>query len=129
YKVDQSLRVDPRLDYTVGRRGVPYLDYGIMPGDAWIRSSSYAGPFAGIKTMIYRSQFASHAVPGEAYITGLDVNIMRLAGVLLMGAECAVELGELDMALTSVEPVRARASKLREKQIDGKYAANCQVKP
>src|SRR5690606_30507764 len=57
YKVDQSLRVDPRLDYTVGRRGVPYLDYGIMPGDAWIRSSSYAGPFVGIKTMIYRSQF------------------------------------------------------------------------
>ncbi|HLS94423.1 MAG TPA: RagB/SusD family nutrient uptake outer membrane protein [Sphingobacterium sp.] len=129
YKVDQSLRVDPRLDYTVGRRGVPYLDYGIMPGDAWIRSSSYAGPFVGIKTMIYRSQFASHAVPGEAYITGLDVNIMRLADVILMAAECAVELGDLNMALTYVNAVRARASKLPHKQIDGKDAANYQVKP
>ncbi|MFD1770209.1 RagB/SusD family nutrient uptake outer membrane protein [Sphingobacterium suaedae] len=129
YKVDQTLRIDPRLDYTVGRRGVPYLDYGIMPGDAWIRMASYAGPFVGIKTMINKSQFAAHAVPGEAYITGLDVNIMRLADVILMAAECAIEQGDLQTALAYVNAIRVRAAKLPHKQINGKDAANYQVKP
>ena len=129
YTVDATLRVDPRLDYTVGRRGVPFLDYGIMPGDAWIRQVSFAGPFVGIKTMIKQSQFASHAVAGEAYITGLDVNIMRLADVYLMAAECAVELNDLPSALTYVNAVRNRAAKLPAKTVNGTAVANYQVKP
>ncbi len=28
-------RLDPRLDWTVGRRGIPYLDWGIHPGRDW----------------------------------------------------------------------------------------------
>src|SRR5699024_6092900 len=28
--------IDPRLDYTVGRRGVPYKDWGPMRGKAWV---------------------------------------------------------------------------------------------
>ncbi|VTP99120.1 RagB/SusD family nutrient uptake outer membrane protein [Sphingobacterium daejeonense] len=88
-----DLKFDPRLDYTVGRRGVSYLDYGIMPGNAWIRDAKYAGPFVGIKTMIPQSQFASNAAPGANYLTGLDVNIIRLADVWLMAAECEVEVG------------------------------------
>ena len=129
YKVDVNLRVDPRLDYTVGRRGVPFLDYGIMPGDSWIRSSAFAGPFVGIKTMVKQSQFASHTVAGEAYITGLDVNIMRLADVYLMAAECAVELGDLNTALNYVNAVRERASTLPKKSVDGVAVADYQVKP
>ena len=129
YKVDVNLRVDPRLDYTVGRRGVPFLDYGIMPGDAWVRSSSFAGPFVGIKTMVKQSQFAGNTVAGEAYITGLDVNIMRLADVYLMAAECAVELGDLTTALNYVNAVRERAANLPKKTVDGVEVANYQVKP
>ncbi|TDS17703.1 RagB/SusD family nutrient uptake outer membrane protein [Sphingobacterium paludis] len=129
YAVNRSLRVDPRLDYTVGRRGIPYLDYGVMPGDAWIRLASYAGPFVGIKTMINRSQFASHAVPGEPYITALDVNIMRLADVILMAAECEVELGNLSGALAYVNAIRLRAAKLPPKQLNGVNMANYVVQP
>lgn len=129
YQVDRTLRVDPRLDYTVGRRGIPYLDYGIMPGDAWIRMATYAGPFVGIKTMINQSQFASYAVPGEAYITALDVNIMRLADVILMAAECSIEGGNLPEALGYVNSIRARAAKLPHKQINGLDAANYLVSP
>src|SRR5690606_35475636 len=84
YVLDTDLRVDPRLDYTVGRRGVEYLDYGIMPGNAWIRSATYAGPFVGIKTIIPQALFGWNTAPGENYITGLDVNIIRLADVWLM---------------------------------------------
>ncbi|SFS50669.1 RagB/SusD family nutrient uptake outer membrane protein [Sphingobacterium wenxiniae] len=130
YAVDKTLRIDPRLDYTVGRRGVPYLDYGTMPGDDWIRDASYAGPFVGMKTMVYQSQFGSHTVPGEAYMTGLDVNIMRLADVILMAAECAVEAGDLDAALKYVNSIRVRASKLAPRKLaDGSNAADYQVKP
>src|SRR5690606_608778 len=129
YQVDVTLRVDPRLDYTVGRRGVPFLDYGIMPGDAWIRSVSFAGPFVGIKTMIKESQFAGNTVSGEAYITGLDVNIMRLADVYLMAAECAVELNDLSTALEYVNAVRRRAATLPPKTVNGVPVADYQVNP
>ena len=29
--------LDPRLDWTVGRRGVPFLDWGPHPGTTWVR--------------------------------------------------------------------------------------------
>ncbi len=130
YKLDSTLAFDPRLDYTVGRRGVMYLDYGVMPGDAWIRDATYAGPFVGMKTMIPQSQFAAHAVPGENYVTDLDVNIIRLADVVLMAAECNVELGNLTEALRLVNSVRARAANLAPKKTAyGNDAANYLVMP
>src|SRR5690606_1705386 len=130
YSLDVSIRFDPRLDYTVGRRGVSYLDYGIMPGNAWIRDADYAGPFVGIKTMIPQSQFATNAAPGENYITGLDVNIIRLADIWLMAAECEVELGNLAGALKLVNDVRNRAANLSPKKTaSGANAAAYLVKP
>lgn len=130
YKLDTSLRVDPRLDYTVGRRGVMYLDYGVMPGNDWIRDAAYAGPFVGIKTMIPQSLFATNAVPGENYITDLDVNIIRLADVILMAAECEVELNNLSGALNYVNMVRKRAANLQPKKTRyGNDAAVYSVKP
>lgn len=124
YTLNDSLRFDPRLDYTVGRRGVPYLDYGVMPGDAWIRASSYAGPFVGIKTMVYKQQFASYTVPGMNHVTALDVNIIRLADVVLMAAECAIEEGDLAKALRYVNTIRARAATLPAKVVNGKPTAD-----
>ncbi|MDH5827363.1 RagB/SusD family nutrient uptake outer membrane protein [Sphingobacterium sp. SG20118] len=130
YKVDTTLRFDPRLDYTVGRRGVMYLDYGVMPGDDWIRDAKYGGPFVGMKTMIPKALFATQSASGENYITGLDVNIIRLADVVLMAAECEVELGNLSGALILVNSVRNRAAKLEAKKtIEGKNAARYSVKP
>ena len=116
YKLDTTLRFDPRLDYTVGRRGVRYLDYGVMPGNAWIREVASGGPFVGIKTMIPQSQFGSHTASGAAYITDLDVNIIRLADVILMAAECEIEAGNLKGAMNYVNAVRARAANLPPKK-------------
>ena len=130
FVLDTTLRFDPRLDYTVGRRGVMYLDYGVMPGDDWIRDAAYAGPFVGIKTMIPQDLFASHAANGANYITALDVNIIRLADVILMAAECQVELGNLGEAMKLVNSVRARAANLAPKKTRyGNNAANYEVKP
>lgn len=130
YTLDVSLKFDPRLDYTVGRRGVAYLDYGIMLGRTWIRDMNYAGPFLGIKTMIPMALFATHAVPGANYITGLDVNIIRLADVWLMAAECEVEANNLPAAIKLVNDVRLRAAKLEAKKTaTGEDAAAYLVKP
>jgi starch-binding outer membrane protein, SusD/RagB family len=37
--------LDPRLDWTIGMRGIPYLDWGPHPGKAWIRDQAYAGSY------------------------------------------------------------------------------------
>lgn len=130
YALDVTLKFDPRLDYTVGRRGVSYLDYGIMPGNAWIRDAKYAGPFVTIKTMIPVAQFATNAAPGANYLTGLDVNIIRLADVWLMAAECEVEANNLPGALKLVNDIRKRAATLPAKKTGtGANAAAYNVKP
>ncbi len=48
--------VDPRLDWTVGRRGIPYLDWGPHPGVSWIRLQSYGGPYSPKKMVYYEAQ-------------------------------------------------------------------------
>lgn len=129
YKVDKTIAFDPRLDYTVGRRGVPFKDWGVFPGDDWMRDPSFAGPFVSKKQMIDIADFAGNTVPGTEQITGLNVNIIRLADVYLMAAECAVKTGDLPYALKMVNDVRNRAAKIPPIELDGTPMAKYNVKP
>src|SRR5699024_9044804 len=80
--------------------------------------------------MIPQSLFATNAVPGENYITDLDVNIIRLADVILMAAECETELSNLNRAKDLVNMVRKRAANLTPKKTQyGNNAADYDVKP
>lgn len=112
YKLDTTIAFDPRLDYTVGRRGVHYRDWGVMPGNDWIRNAATASPFVNYKTMINEADFGNYTVPGTQEITAQNVNIIRLSDVYLMAAECAVETNDLSDALTWVNAVRNRAATL-----------------
>jgi len=47
FDLKKDVPVDPRLDWTVGRRGVKFLDWGVMPGYDWIRNQNYSGPYIG----------------------------------------------------------------------------------
>ena len=47
--------LDARLDWTVGRRGIQYLDHGIHPGADWIRLQSYGGPYSPVKECVYKN--------------------------------------------------------------------------
>lgn len=129
YKVDQTIAFDPRVDYTVGRRGVPFRDWGTFPGDAWIRDPASGGPFVSKKQMIDKAEFPGNTVSGGPYITALDVNIIRLADVYLMAAECAIEAGDLPYALDRVNDVRKRAANLPGLMVNGTPAAKYNVKP
>ena len=48
--------LDPRLDWTVGRRGVPYFDWGNHPGRDWIRDVTYGGPYSPKKKYLLQSR-------------------------------------------------------------------------
>lgn len=100
--------VDPRLDWTVARRGIPFMDWGICTG--WAREQSNGGPFELKKRMYPKSLLgiASHA--SFARSTALNTRFIRYAHVLLWRAECAVEENNLGLAKTLVNQVRKRSS-------------------
>jgi hypothetical protein len=112
YTPDSTTPLDPRIDWTIGRRGIPFLDWGIMPGQDWIRDQANAGPYEGMKHMFYKSQVGTltDASGWTNGFTANNVNIIRFADVLLWAAEAEAEVGSLDQATKYVNMVRARAS-------------------
>lgn len=124
--------LDPRLDWTVGRRGIPYLDWGPHPGPAWIRDQAFGGPYAPKKNVFYRAQQGtlSGASGWAQGANANNYNIIRYADVLLMLAECEVELGNLERARALVNQVRNRAKNgCVVRNPDGTPAANYRVEP
>ncbi len=104
--------VDTRLDHSIGRRGIPYLDWGPHPGKDWIRDQPYAGPYAPKKFIYYQGgngveNDLSSWTPGY---TAVNYNIIRFADVLLMLAEAEIETGDLDAAAALIDRVRTRAA-------------------
>ena len=104
--------VDPRLDWSIGRRGIPYLDWIDHPGADWIRNQPNGGPYSPKKYTYYKADVGSLQdnstwTPGY---TALNYTIIRYADVLLMAAECEVEVGSLTKALDYVNQIRTRAS-------------------
>lgn len=101
--------IDPRLDFTVGRRGIPYLGWGNF-NPAWIRSPSYSGPFQNRKYLLRKSQFGTiSAKSGPGWMVPANYPFIRFADVLLWRAEVAAEEGDLNTALTYVNQIRNRA--------------------
>jgi hypothetical protein len=103
--------LDPRIDWTAGRRGIPYLDWGNYPGAAWIRDQSYGGPY-GPKKNIYWQKTAATDADKTTWAPGSAINylVIRFADVLLQAAECEAQTGSLATAQQYVNRVRARAA-------------------
>lgn len=119
--------LDPRIDHTIGRRGIPYLDWGKFPGKAWIRNQPNAGPYQTKKFVYYKSdkgslQDNSSWTPGY---TAINFPIIRFADVLLMAAEAEIEGtgGDLNRAHTFINLVRARAANPAGFVLDGAVPA------
>jgi len=103
--------IDPRIDWTLGRTGVPYLDWGTYTGVGWVRASGDGGPYSPKKYLFPLSEKGALS-DGSSWTPGFSaVNqyLMRYADVLLMAAECEVEAGSLQTAQTYVNMVRSRA--------------------
>ena len=109
YTNDAVTPLDPRLDWTVGRRGVPYWDWGPHPGYSWIRDQNYAGPFSPKKHVFSHKDETTLTSSGWKNITAKDIYLIRYADVLLMAAEAEIEVGSLGSAQSLINQVRARA--------------------
>ncbi len=126
--------LDPRIDYTVGRRGIDYNGYGVHIGKDWIRAnfSDISGPYLPKKNVYYEDEASITQATGGwgQQLSGLNYHIIRYADVILMAAEAAVETGQLDKALDYVNQIRLRAKNsdvvLDE---DGNPAANYSIEP
>jgi|SRR5665647_532191 len=134
--------LDPRLDWTAGRRGIPFLDWGIMPGMAWVRAQPQAGPYVAMKHLFYKADKGTTAELalgwGVNQGTSNNYEMIRFADVLLWAAECEVEVGSLNQAEIYVNMVRNKAAEksgwVRADVVDvnndyGGYAANYFIKP
>jgi tetratricopeptide (TPR) repeat protein len=104
--------VDPRLDHSIGRRGIPYLDWQVFPGQDWIRDQAFGGPYAPKKYIYTKAQEARIADVSNwtKGWTGINVVLIRYADVLLMAAECEIEVGSLEKAREYVNMIRKRAA-------------------
>lgn len=103
--------LDPRLDWTVARRGVPVHDWGIHPGSTWTPDQLLLGPYASKKILYWQYNRASTANETMFFRgTSINVNIIRFADVLLMAAEAEAQMGNLNQAEEYVNRVRLRAA-------------------
>ena len=98
--------LDPRIDWTMGRRGIPFLDWGIHPGNNWVPSQVVSGPYCMIKSVAPQGEPDAT----EGYSKAINEVLIRFADVLLWAAEVEVEIGSLSKAEMYVNLIRARAA-------------------
>jgi len=104
--------LDPRLDWSVGRRGIPYWDWGKHTGADWIRDQTHSGPYSPKKQVYKKSQEGQYTEVGN-WTSGWTANgyrMIRYADLLLLIAECQIETNDLPGARTNINLVRARAA-------------------
>lgn len=117
--------VDPRLDHTIGRRGIMFLDWQPHPGFAWIRDQRFAGPYTQ-KKLSYQEAEKGTYQDGSSWTPGyhsINTYIIRFADVILMAAEAEIEAGTLEKAREYVNMIRTRAAN-SPLVVDGTEAAN-----
>ncbi|WP_106792005.1 RagB/SusD family nutrient uptake outer membrane protein [Aquimarina sp. Aq78] len=106
--------LDPRLDWKVGRRGIDFNGWGIMPGQSWIRNPPNGGPYLQKISVFRQSQFNNASIDAPSAwapgVSALNTNIIRFAEILLWRAEIMAVLGEGDLGVSLVDRVRMRAA-------------------
>lgn len=127
--------LDPRIDYTVGRRGIDMNGFGVNVGKDWIRAAfaDISGPYLTKKNFYQAGEDANRGTGGWGQQrSGINYHIIRFADVLLMGAEAAVETGDLTKALTWTNMVRMRAKNMtyvKDVNDPNSDAANYEIEP
>jgi hypothetical protein len=110
--VEYAGQLDPRLDWSVGRRGIPYWDWGPHTGADWIRDQTYSGPYSPKKAVYKKEQEGTYTEVGN-WTSGWTANgyrMARYADALLLKAECEAMTGADDLGFGEVNAIRARAA-------------------
>jgi starch-binding outer membrane protein, SusD/RagB family len=110
---DDTTPVDPRLDFTISRRGIPYKDWGINRGSNWIRGQSEGGPYLPAPKPFFKKAERYSLSTTTGWQTGINANnyrYLRYAHVLLWRAEIAASENDLTKAKDLVNMIRTRAA-------------------
>ena len=112
---DYEGNVDPRLDFTVGRIGLPFR--GHTYNSKWCRAYDVYGEYSGKKGLI--DPASPEMVQGFPWgASALNFCLIRYADILLLKAEALIETNSsLDTARQLINMVRAKA----DRSIDGSY--------
>ena len=107
-------QLDPRLDFTVSRRGIPYKDWGINRGSDWIRKQSEGGPYLPVAKPFFKKAERYVLSTTTGWMSGVNANnyrYLRYSHILLWRAEVEAFEGDLGKALELVNQIRDRAGK------------------
>lgn len=110
---DLDTPTDPRIDFTMGRFGVPYLDYGTPTQPfmgLWVRDYASSSLYMNKKVQPKIADRGTLSVSDMSTSSAKNFHILRLAEVYLMYAECAIHDGDLNTAREYINKVRARAA-------------------
>ena len=109
--------VDPRLDFTLGRIGMPWRGYEY--NEKWCRNLELYGQYSGKKP--YPSPTNPDVKPGIVPwgASSLNYIIIRYADVMLMKAEALIEQNKnLEEARTLINEIRLKA----QRSVDSSYS-------
>lgn len=104
--------VDPRLDWTVSRRGIPYKDWGVNRGSNWVRKQTDGGPYLPVAKPFFKQSERFSLSTTTGWQTGINANnyrYLRLTHIYLWRAEVAAAENDLPTALQYVNMIRNRA--------------------
>jgi len=108
--VTANMNFDPRVDWTAGRNGVPFKDWGLHDS-TWIRNIPNGGTYSAKKNVHEKSSGAQSSVGWvNTQLNSVNIHLLRFADVLLLLAEAEVETGDLANAQIHTNLVRARAA-------------------
>ncbi|MFO7822672.1 MAG: RagB/SusD family nutrient uptake outer membrane protein [Cyclobacterium sp.] len=104
---EENQSFDPRIDHTLARPGIPYLDLQINYEASWARDLSTYGPYGPKKRMV--SANSPHHLQIWPYVNSLNYYIIRYADLLLWKAEAAIQNGKFEEGREYINKVRERA--------------------
>ena len=127
---DNNIAVDPRLDFAVGRFGIPYKDWG-FPENGWVRDATNGGIFMPKKHVYSKAEDAAGMkalyggwAPGSA----MNLQYLSVRDLTLLYAECLANAGNLKGAMEQVNKIRRAALDVNIVKLDdGTPAANYKI--
>ncbi len=130
--VNTNVAVDPRIDFAIGRFGIPYKDWG-FPKNNWIRDVANGGFFMPKKHVYTKKEQDEGLAAGnlhDGWAPGSAINLQYLSvrDCILLYAECLANDGDLEGAMEMVNKIRERAAKdVNIIKIDGVPAGNYKI--
>jgi hypothetical protein len=123
--VTATINFDPRLDWTAGRNGVPFKDWGLHDS-TWIRNIPNGGTYSAKKNVHEKASGAQSSVGWvNTQLNSVNIHILRYADILLLLAEAEAQTGDYTNAMIHTNMVRTRAA--AKAQGPGTSSANIAV--